>query len=34
MDALDDLFDYAGNLLLLFIALIIIWGPALYEFAS
>jgi hypothetical protein len=34
MDALDDLFDYAGNLLLLFIALIIIWGPALYEIAS
>ena len=33
MDALDNLFDYAGNLLLLFIALMIIWGPALYELA-
>jgi hypothetical protein len=33
MDALDDLFDYAGNLILLFTALIIICGPALYEIA-
>jgi hypothetical protein len=33
MEALDQLFDYAGNLILGFIALTIIWGPALYEIA-
>jgi hypothetical protein len=33
MDALDHLFDYAGNLILAFTAVIIIFGPALYELA-
>ena len=34
MDALDEFFDYAGNLILLLFALIPFWGPVLYAIAQ